>query len=213
MDGHGWVGARQLEQSSSMQSPHKVGRFACSCVDSDSRPLPCYLPRLPCQAPQQFYGRKVTARQLLISGAVAPPPAAAQLYSALDALLEHAGAAGGPQFLSQASGAASEPSLHHDGLPLPPPTAMAQAGAAPASAPPLFHAGAGEEDEWEPEGLAQPAATSHHYQPPRQPQPQQWGRHDVYGSADAAPRSRSMPAFLDDDGDEPQAYAYGSLFD
>jgi hypothetical protein len=97
---------------------------------------------------------------------------------------------------------------------------MAQAAAAPASAPPLFHAGAGEDDdEWEPEGSAQHAATSHHYQPQQQPQlqpqlqPQQWGRHDVYGSADAAPRSRPMPAFLDYDGDEPQAYAYGSLFD
>lgn len=87
---------------------------------------------------QAFYGRKVSPRQLLLSGAVPAPPAAAALYAALDALLDHAGQATGPQFLRAACRAASEPGLHphaHN-----PPPAV--------SAPPLPAEG---EDEWEPE--------------------------------------------------------------
>lgn len=88
---------------------------------------------------QAFYGRKVSARQLLLSGAVPAPPAAAALYSALDALLDHAGEAAGPQFLSAACRAGSEPGLHPHAMHDPPPAV---------SAPPLP---AADEDEWEPE--------------------------------------------------------------
>jgi hypothetical protein len=93
---------------------------------------------------QAFYGRKVSARQLLLSGAVPAPPAAAALYAALDSLLEHAGEVTGPQFLSAAYRAGSEPGLHPHAVHDPPPAV---------SAPPLP---ATAEDEWEPEeGSAQ----------------------------------------------------------
>ncbi|PRW57440.1 senescence-associated -like [Chlorella sorokiniana] len=88
---------------------------------------------------QAFYGRKVSARQLLLSGAVPAPPAAAALYAALDSLLDHAGEVTGPQFLSAAYRAGSEPGLHPHAVHDPPPAVSAP--------PPPATA----EDEWEPE--------------------------------------------------------------
>ncbi|EFN54864.1 hypothetical protein CHLNCDRAFT_35844 [Chlorella variabilis] len=134
---------------------------------------------------QQFYGRKVTARQLLLSGGVPPPPAAAALYATLDELLEQAGgAAPPPQFLSAAAG-------EERGEEPPPATA--------ASAPPLLMAHAAaveseEEEEWEAEEL--PSAPQH-----------QWGRQGGLGES---PRGRSLyPALVACDDPHP----YGSLFD
>lgn len=117
---------------------------------------------LPCPAPsprQAFYGRKLSARQLLLGGAVAPPPAAASLYSALDGLLEHAGTMAGPQFLTRSSRAASEPGLglHPAGHALPAATAVL----------PQAAGGDSSEDDWEPEEPTAPAL-------PRV----RWGRHD-----------------------------------
>lgn len=99
---------------------------------------------------QAFYGRKVTARQLLLGGAVPPPPAAAALYAALDALMEHAGEAGNPP--------ADSPDQRH-----------AQPPAAAGAAAPLgggygldsgggrggqVASSSGSDDEWEPEEAA-----------------------------------------------------------
>lgn len=40
------------------------------------------------KANRGFYGRALTAKQLLLEGAVVPPTAARTLYSALDALMD-----------------------------------------------------------------------------------------------------------------------------
>lgn len=151
---------------------------------------------LPC-ARQRFYGRKVTARQLLVSGAVAPPPAAGALYAALDALMAHAAgegspraAAADPQFLQRAS---SEPGLHP-----PPAVGVATAGAAGAAG--------NSEDEWEPEeGEEPPSAPAYgHSQAGR-------GRLSVADVAGAAhPWHASAPAFEEEA--QPQSWGF-PLFD
>lgn len=103
-------------------------------------PLPCHR--------QAFYGRKLTARQLLVSGAVPPPPAAAALYSALDALMEHA---------SECEAAMAGRGTHVRAAPPPavaiPAAASLSAPAYPAAGHSRGHRGHSdsEEDEWEPE--------------------------------------------------------------
>lgn len=148
-------------------------------------------PQHPAACPpllQAFYGRKVSARQLLIAGAVAPPPAAAALYRALDALLAHAGgSAAGAQFLSHTSRVASEPELHH------------QHDLVPAvSAPPLPDS---DSEEWEPEEDAPSAPSA----PVRQP----WAAQARVAPASHPAWAASAPAFHDED----TPPAWGSLFD
>lgn len=119
-----------------MQACHPAQRENdCKCVGQHCSCQPT--------SPQAFYGRKVSARQLLLSGAVPAPPAAAALYAALDALLDHAGQVTGPQFLSVACWAGSEPGLHPHAVHDPPPAV---------SAPPLPDTA--DDDEWEPEEAA-----------------------------------------------------------
>lgn len=149
---------------------------------------------------QQFYGKKVTARQLLLGGAVPPPPAAAALYAAIDALLEQAGEGLGPQFLSHTSMTGEE-----DLAPLPPP-AVARISSTGVPARQGDSDEEEEDDEWEAE-----------HGPPSAPVPQLWGHRSSQeaaclghqlgeGSRQLYPQ---MPAMAFDDDPVP----YGSLFD
>jgi hypothetical protein len=149
---------------------------------------------------QQFYGKKVTARQLLLGGAVPPPPAAAALYAAIDALLEQAGEGRGPQFLSHTSMTGEE-----DLAPLPPP-AVARISSTGVPARRGDSDEEDEEEEWEAE-----------HSSPSAPAPQLWGHrssqeaaclgHQVgEGSRQLYPQ---MPPMAFDDDPVP----YGSLFD
>lgn len=129
----------------------------------------------------------MSARQLLISGAVPPPPAAAALYAALDALLVHAGEGlvpAGTQFLR----AASEPGMH-------PPPAVSAAVPPPAVA-------AVQDDEWEPEDS--PTA------PVAYGGPSGRGRLRVAEVAGAHPWHSAAPAF---EAEEPPSSWGLSLFD
>ncbi|KAL4437474.1 hypothetical protein ABPG77_003455 [Micractinium sp. CCAP 211/92] len=161
---------------------------------------------------QAFYGRKVSARQLLLGGAVPPPPAAAALYAALDALMEHAGETGNPRADSFNQLHGQQPAVSG--------TAVYPAGGYGASGgcgqAELHASGSSSDDEWEPE--EEPAVSA-----PPAPAP-----HASFfgglggGFAAAAPReqlapyppvpqvagARSLYPSL-----EEEALPYGSLFD
>lgn len=162
--------------------------------------------------PQAFYGRKVSARQLLLGGSVPPPPAAAALYAALDALMEHAGETGSPRADSFNQLHGQQPAVSG--------TAVYPAGGYGASGgcgqAELHASGSSSDDEWEPE--EEPAVSA-----PPAPAP-----HASFfgglggGFAAAAPReqlapyprvpqvagARSLYPSL-----EEEALPYGSLFD
>lgn len=150
---------------------------------------------------QAFYGRKVTARQLLISGAVPPPPAATALYSALDALLEHAGdceasaalvaqQAGRAAGTAGAAGAAG--AAQQDGL-LPPPAVGlgggSSAGIVDGSGYDEYGWEASEGEEVEEALASAPPVPAHH------PQPHHSLFHGLGGYDDPPPARATLAAY------------------
>lgn len=172
---------------------------------------PASRPR-PASCSQAFYGRKVTARQLLLGGAVPPPPAAAALYAALDALMEHAGEAGG----SAAASVRGSTDQQQQRQVHPPAAAGAASYPGGGCTRDAEYASSGSEDEWEPE--EEPAASA-----PPAPAPHasffgglgglfaaeaSQGRLATYPPLPQAAGARSLYPSLDE-----EPLPYGSLFD